>query len=341
MAIKVKDLAAMLNLSPATISLVLNNRPGISETTREKVRSAVRELGYDELLTEDITEKENILFIVYRKHGIESQSTPYFSQIFSEIIEGVESQVKASGYNLMISYVDEYTVADEVMAIRKEQVKGVLVLATEMQEKQMNAFSEMQVPIVIIDNYMEHREFDCITINNEQGVYEVIQHLVNMGHSKIGYLHIDANANNFSERCSGFYKAMDTFGLKADKADLITICTAGGEAVYQVLKSKLSQRKSMPTAFFADNDIIAISAMRVLKELGYEIPQDVSIIGFDNITLSEMLNPPLTSIQIPKRKIGIVAVNTIIDKIKYPSEGVIKAAVRTKLIVRESVKKLS
>ncbi len=339
MAVKVKELAAMLNLSPATVSLVLNNKPGISEATRNKVRAAVRELGCEELL-EDESAKKNIMFIVYRKDSTTPNSSPYFSQIFSEIIEGVESQIKSRGYNLLISYVDQSTVWEVSANISREHVEGVLLLATEMQETQMNAFSQVQVPIVIVDNYMEHKSFDCITINNEQGVNEVVRHLVEMGHKNIGYLHIDQNANNFTERYYGFLRALDTFNIPRDAVTMVRICSGGGDAVYQNLKLALEECEHMPTAFFADNDIIAIYAVRILRELGYKIPEDVSIVGFDNIALLEVLDPPLTSIQIPKHKMGVIAANALIDKITEPMEGVVKIEVRTSLVKRKSVARI-
>ena len=339
MAVKVKDLAAMLNLSPATVSLVLNNRPGISEATRNRVRSAVRELGCEELLPEE-TEKKNIIFIVYRKHGVAQGSSPYFSQIFSEIIEGVESQVKARGYHLLVSYVDKDTVGEAAANIGKEQAQGVLVLATEMREEQLNVFAQMQVPVVIVDNYIEQEHFDCITINNEQGVGKAVRHLAAMGHRDIGNLHVADNANNFSERYYGFVRAMDALGADWSRKKIVNVCTDGGEAVYQTLKEELSAMEEMPTAFFADNDIVAIYAMRVFRELGYRIPEDVSIAGFDNIAFLEVLDPPLTSIQIPKHKMGIVAANTLIDRMNEPVEGVVKIEVETKLVVRGSVRDL-
>ena len=111
--------------------------------------------------------------------------------------------------------------------------------------------------------------------------------------------------------------------------------------MYEELKRKLQGRQNLPTAFFADNDIVAICAMRVLRELGYAIPQDVSIIGFDNMTLSEMLDPPLTTIQIPKRMMGMAAVNAIIEKMKEDGgQGILKTEVATSLIVRQSVRLL-
>lgn len=340
MEIKVKNLAKMLNLSSATVSLVLNNKPGISEATRNRVRQAVKELGHEELLRNETTEKKNILFIVYRKNGISPTSTPFFSQLFSEIIEGVESQVKARGYNLMISYIDETTIMEEAAAIRKKNVEGILVLATEMREEQITAFETIKIPLVIVDNYMEQKEFNCITINNEMGVYKVIRHFSDMGHQRVGYLHVGENSNNFTERYFGYLRAMEKCGLEALPEDIIEIATNGGEAVYLELKQNLKERGNLPTAFFADNDIIAICAMRVFRELGYRIPEDISLIGFDNMILSEMLDPPLTTIQIPKHKIGVIAANTIID-INDNVEGVMKIEVGTKLVLRNSVRCLN
>ena len=128
--------------------------------------------------------------------------------------------------------------------------------------------------------------------------------------------------------------------LTVKKENIIEIATEGGDAVYEELKRQLSQRESLPTAFFADNDIVAICAMRVLRELNVQIPQDVSIVGFDNMALSEMLDPPLTTIQIPKRKMGMAAVNAIIEKINEDGVGSLKTEVATSLIVRHSVRKL-
>lgn len=340
MGIKVKDLASMLNLSPSTVSLVLNNRPGISETTRNKVRSAVKELGFEELLVTD-EHKKNILFLVYRKHGIAPASTPYFSQLFSEIIEGVESQIKIKGYNLMISYTDKENILEEAEKIKKQSVEGLLVLATEMEEEQIKIFTDLKVPVVMVDNYMEHRKFDCVTINNEQGVFQVVEHLVKMGHKRIGYLHVNRNANNFTERYYGFKRVVEQCGLQTQARDIIWIETDGGEAVYEELKHKLEEQKELPGAYFADNDIVAICAMRVFRELGYKIPEDISIAGFDNMTLSEMMDPPLTTIQIPKHKIGVSAVNLIVEKISENIEGVVKMEVGTRLIIRDSVKNIS
>ncbi len=336
MAVKVKDLAAMLDLSPSTVSLVLNNRPGISEATRARVREMVKELGCEELL-EDEKEKKNIIFIVYRKPNAEQEGSPYFSQIFSEIIEGIESQIKARGYNLLVSYADRDSVARVAAEIDREQTEGVLVLATEMREEQLEAFAQIRMPVVIVDNYVQNKSFDCVTINNEQGVNEVVKYFAEMGHTDIGYLHVLDSANNFTERYYGFLRAMDGLGLDCPKSRIVNISTGDGRTLYQSLKEALSGIDKMPTAFFSDNDIIAVYAMRIFREMGYRIPGDISIAGFDNIAFLEVLDPPLTSIQVPKHKMGVVAANTLIDRIREPVEGAVKIEVCTSLVVRGSV----
>lgn len=336
MEIKVKDLAKLLNVSPATVSLVLNNKPGISETTRARVRGAIHELGYGRLLTEEEKERKNILFVVYRKKGPAPMGTPYFSQIFSDIIEGVENQIKARGYNLMISYMDERSVLEEASKINRGNVEGVLLLGTDMGEEQIEVFEKINLPLVIIDNYMEQKQAVCITINNEMGVSQAIRYFKATGHNRVGYLHTNEEITNFRERYYGFLRSMDKFGLHFEKEDILTINTEGGEDSYRELIENLKE-KELPDAFFADNDIVAITAMKVFREMGYRIPEDISIIGFDNMALSEMVDPPLTTVHVPKFKLGIAAANAIID-IHENLEGAIRIEIGTELVVRKSVR---
>lgn len=342
MSIRVKDLAALLNVSSATVSLVLNNKPGLSDATRNRVRNQIIALGYQDMLSnEPKSEKRddrNLLFIVYRMRGANAAGTPYFSQLYADIIEGVESQVSKKGYNLMVSYMDQDNLQREAAQIRNRSAAGILLLATEMSGEQIELFLELGIPMVVIDNYMDSKDFDCVTINNEQGVFEAVSYFLKTGHQEIGYLHVQNNANNFTERYFGYLRAAQRFGLRVVPDNIIEVVTEqGGEAVYLELKKQFEKRKHIPEALFADNDIIAFYAIRVLRELGYRIPEDISLIGFDNMMLSEITEPPLTTVQIPKYKIGVLAVNALVDKLNEQTDGFMKTEVKTKLIVRQSV----
>ena len=343
MSMKAKDLAKKLGISPASISLVLNNKPGVSEQTRQMVLQALKEYGCENLMAENAGDKKTILFLVYRKNASKVEESPYFSQIFSGIIEGVECQVKNCGYKLMVAYVDGLSIEDEILRIREEPIDGLLILATEMIEEQMRLFTDMHVPTIIIDNYMENKNMDCVAINNEQGVDLAISYLASMEHRDIGYLHIEGNANNFVERYYGFLRAVRENKMVLNEERILSFTTHGGDDLYVQLREKISRLQSMPTAFFADNDIVAIWATKVLRELGYKVPEDISIIGFDNISLSSLVDPPLTTIQTPKYPIGCVAVNLLSNKIEGKLEnafdGIQKVEMKTSLIERQSVKK--
>lgn len=341
MSVKAKELAEMLGLSPASVSLVLNHKPGVSEVTRNRVFKAVKELGCQELISDGTKVQQNILFLVYRKNGKDNSKSPYFSQIFSDIIEGVESQSKSYGYKLSIAYTDQFSIAEAVEKIKSEQVDGILLLATEMREEQMKLFSDIHVPAVIIDNYMESEDIDCVAINNEQGVELAVSYLVSMGHRDIGYLHVDGNANNFIERYYGFMRSVNKHKLTVSRENIIEFSTSGGEAVYWELKGRLATLKKVPTAFFADNDIIAVYAVRVLREMGYRIPEDVSVVGFDNIALAGLMDPPLTTVCTSKHAIGSGAVNALVGKLNGTSEGVQKIEMKSSLVIRNSVRNLS
>lgn len=163
-----------------------------------------------------------------------------------------------------------------------------------------------------------------------------------MGHKDIGYLHVVHNANNFLDRYFGFLTAVQKLEIPFQKKFLVELNTSGGEVLQMETFQAFQKMKEMPTAFFADNDILAIYAMQSLQRLGYRIPEDISIIGFDNMALSEILEPALTTIQVQKRKMGIAALNLLISKMEEEeNEGEsVKIEVSTSLIVRESVRQL-
>ncbi len=341
---KVKEIAKLLGLSPATVSLVINNRPGISEATRDRVKRALEEYGFEapSIDTKAHREPGIIQFVVYRRHGVNPQETPYFSQLFSDLIQAVERQTKARGYRVMVSYLDEAHVEAQVEDLLRMTCDGFLVLGTEMTEDQVRHFEGK--PLVLMDNYLECLPCDSVKINNELGVYQAVSYLAERGHRRIGYLHVDANANNFTERYFGFLRAMDRCGLELRKDDIHRFSTAnGGEAVYQALRDALAAPEGdLPTAFFADNDIIASYALRVLRERGISVPGDVSLVGFDNAGFAAVLDPPLTTIGVDKEKIGVTAVNAIIDTINARRvDGPLRIEVGTNLVERESVRRLN
>lgn len=332
--IKAKDLAQLLGVSPSTVSMVMNNKPGISDATRKMIFDKLTELG-SPLPSHAASPQaiDFIYFVIYKKHGKVVGDTPFFSQL----IEGIEQSAKASGYNLQIAYFNEGNhISSTLPLIHSTECKGLLLLATEMSAGDAAGFMSLGCPMILLDSYFDQLPIDTIVINNSQAARNATRTLIENGHRKIGYLHSAFHINNFSERKDGFYHEMRQNGLEVSPAFEYKL-TPTVDNAYSDMKEILARDPEMPTAFFADNDIIALSAMRALKEKGYRIPEDISIIGIDDMPTCVLMDPPLTTMHVPKHQMGVLAVKRLIEKINRKSQEILTIQIRTSLTKRSSI----
>jgi LacI family transcriptional regulator len=209
-----------------------------------------------------------------------------------------------------------------------------------MNEEDIKWFSSANRSVVILDSYFENYNLDCIVIDNIQGAYLATSHLMEHGHKRIGHLASSVEINNFKERHEGFAKAVNRSSETCDSIYNTIRLRPTTEGAYEDMKSYLEKRPDLPTAFFADNDIIAISCMRALKEAGYKIPQDISIVGFDDTPMAYVTSPKLTTVRVGKELLGTRAVIRLIEKINDPNDASLKIALNTTLEVRESVNRI-
>ena len=337
MAIKVKDLASMLGVSPSTVSLVLNNRPGISEATRQRVFDKLTELGYSSMIPRSSAVNSlNLRLVIFKKHGGVVADTHFFSQV----IEGIDSQTRKNGCNLLINYISGLEPQEERMRVfAQSSCDGVILLATEMDAADLEPFLKLNLPMVVLDSYFETIQQDAVVINNVQGASAAVRHLIAMGHRSIGYLHSRIHINNFQERREGVVKALSAAGLELPE-QMIFRLEPSIEGAAASMRELLRQHRSLPTAFFAANDLIAIGAARALKEAGCRIPEDISIIGFDDMPVAEAMDPPLTTVYVPKQRLGMLAVDRLISQIGQEAPEFIKVEVGTHLVKRRSVRPL-
>ncbi len=336
MPLRIKDIANELNISYATVSLVLNNKPGISEETRQKVLKLVEEKGYStNLLSKPaLKNNRNIRFVIYKKHGKVVSDTPFFSAL----IEGIDQETRKEGYNVLVSYINEKdNIKMEVLRIIEETPPdGILLLATEMKRQDLEPFKQLALPMVLLDSYFQHERYDTVIINNRQGAYEAVKYLVDCGHREIGHLSSSVWINNFDERKEGFHKALADYEIKLNKRHQFEVEPTMDGAYHDFLRA-LEAADTLPTAFFADNDIIAFGAIKALREKGYNIPREISIVGFDDMPFCEMIDPPLTTLQVYKQRMGRIAVKRLIERIEENPEEDIKVVVNTELVERKSV----
>lgn len=331
MPITAKELARKLGLSAAAVSMALNNKPGVSESTREKVIRAAKEAGYEfgKLRTKEDTPKGSIAFLLYRRHGAVVGDTPFFSSL----TDGVENACRSAGYLLNMHYVYEENVQQELKLLAAQDTKGVILLGTELREEDFAPFADFSLPLMVLDTYFEGISKDCILINNVQGAFLATNYIISKRKQQPGYLRSSYSIGNFDERADGFYKAIRHNGM-ATGASIVHRLAPSVEGAYADMKALIGQGEPLAACYFADNDLIAAGAMRAFKEAGYRIPEDIGIVGFDNTAMCELLEPPMTTIHVPKQAMGQLAVEQLLRLIQKCSAAPVKIEVGTTLIKR-------
>jgi LacI family transcriptional regulator len=314
MAPKIIDIAKKANVSPAAVSLALNNKPGVSSEVRQHIINIAVEMGYKSaahnpyIVNSDITVK----LLKIAKHGrIVNERHNAF---ITEYLEGIETGVKKRKYKLEVSFYDK-TPVEEIIDVQLESdVDGFIVLGTEFNAYELNFFRSIVKPIVFIDTWFPLAVFDCIDMDNDDGVFRSIEYLYNMGHRSIGLVKSRVETRNFKMREEGFRESMEYFSMPVQEKYIVSVDPTVDEAAVDMNKF-LDKTKSLPTAFFCMNDILAYGCMKALRDHTIKVPDDVSVIGFDDLPSSSITNPPLTSIRVSTRQIGERALERLSDKI--------------------------
>ena len=335
MSITAKALAAQLGLSEAAVSIALNDRPGVSTATRKRVLEAAREAGFDfsRKAASSGLKRGLICFAIYRKSGAIVDDTPFFSTLS----EGISLACKRARYDLVIRYLyEDEDLSDQLYALKTGGFDGILLLATEMDEASLLPFESFKVPIVLLDAYFERLSYDCVLINNVQGAYLATSYLISKRKVQPGYLRSAYSIGNFEQRADGFYKAIRAHGMSTSKS-VVCRLTPSQEGAYADMKALLEAGEKPVPAYFADNDHIASGAMKALKEAGYRIPEDVAVVGFDDLPICEYLSPPLTTVEVPKLYLGEMAVRRMIERIENKNSLPLKIEAAVRLKKRKSV----
>ncbi len=335
MSITAKQLAAKLGLSESAISLALNDKPGVSRETRRRVIEAAKAYGYDfsKKASAGTGRKGTICFAIYKKSGAVVSDTPFFSTL----TDGISMGCRRQHYDCVVRYLyEDDDIADQVYTLGASQFSGIILLATEIDEGTLKGFNRLGIPMVVLDAYYEKLDFNFILINNVQGAYMATEHLIKKRRTQPGYLRSDYWISNFEQRADGFYKAIRAAGMSTAKSQVLRL-TPSQEGAYADMKRLLNAGERPVDCYFADNDLIAIGAILALKEAGYRVPEDVAVVGFDDMPACEYMDPQLTTIMVPKLFMGETAAMRVIQLIEGANTQPLKIEVSTKLVRRRSV----
>jgi len=335
MGITAKELAQKLNLSAAAVSMALHGKPGVSTQTRQMILNAALKYGYDfTKVSEKKVTEGSIYLIIYKKHGAVVTDTPFFS----EVTEGISLECKKQKYKLKINYIyeEEDTLARQIEDIQFSDCNGIILLGTEMTSEDLKSFLNIPLPLVLLDAYFDMLSCDCVLINNHQGAYLATQYLIRKCQTQPGYLRSSYQISNFAERATGFYNAVRDSGFSASKSIVHSLSPSVDGACSDMIEI-IRSGDSLASCYFADNDLIAVGAMKAFKQCGYKIPSDISIVGFDNMPISDVIEPALTTIHVPKQYMGENAAKRLIESIHHPGQPPVKIQISTSLVKRQTV----
>lgn len=338
MTVRAKDVARIIGVSEATLSLVINGKPGISEKTRSIVTEKLKALGYDQMIKinkEAESDSRNIGFILFKDNG----QLLGVNSFFPYILSGIETTARKFGYSLSIINIEKKHIQTEIKYIYESGCSGFIIFATEMKESDLNIFESLNLPFVVFDNEFSMREINCVKVNNRQGTALAVEYLRNLGHKKIGYLSSGLSINSFQERMQCAEWAARLMGADDMQRFIYNIGypNENAEQGMRMILDKYSL-KELPTAFIGDNDLVIAGAMLAIKAKGYRIPEDFSLIGFDDRPICTLMEPKLTTIMIPRQLFGSTSVSQLIRLLNGDDDGSVTVKVNGKLVIRDSVK---
>ncbi len=337
------DIARLAGVSKAAVSLALNGKPGIGPDTRERILQIAAEHGYQPKTRTASRDQPagSITFLVFANSGIVLEQ--YYQQpFFRELIQYIEERCRAHGYSLLFTSVDMANFQEGIRAVAEEKRSdGVILLGTNLNKERLEQIADsLNGPLVVLDTCFETLPIPFIQINNVMGGYQAGSHLCRLGHRDIGYIASDIRIRNFDDRRVGFLQALREAGaeLGADNEFAVApTILSSQDALKKQLSAYLDKGRSLPTALFCECDYIAISAIKSLSELGFRVPEDVSVVGFDNITEALIVSPELTTVHVEKERMAHLAVDSLMESIESGSAvAASKIMVDTQFIERSS-----
>lgn len=330
MASTLKDIAEYSGVSMMTVSRVINNSGYVSDRTRKKVEAAIKELDYrPNLMARSlINRKSSFVYVI-----VPDISNPFYA----ELTKGVEHVALRFGYHIMLSsgHWDEELEAAHIETARGRMAEAVILVLPKMSEKRIAEYQK-DTNLVVVDKHIRSRNIDSVYIQQDKGAAAAVQHLIDLGHRRIAFLSGSRRIYNSLSRRRGYETALDSNGVPRDPRLVIPgdfSFESGLRAFDHIMKLS---RKIRPTALFAASDLMALGVMRGASQNHFRIPQDLSLVGFDDINLSSITNPPLTTVRHPFIEMGEEAMRHVLRKLDLAFDGKESANLENRLIIRET-----
>ncbi|MFC3767844.1 LacI family DNA-binding transcriptional regulator [Paenibacillus sp. GCM10012303] len=336
MSYTLESIAKLSGVSRGTVSRVINNQPGVKPAVRERVLGVIAETGYvpnPQARSLAGGRTENIGVVVFG-------NSPLFlsHHLFFEVLQGIQSHSTLNAYDLVLFSNRSDRDAEYWKRIGdKRKVDGLIIMGERIEESYLQYYYERDIPFVLVGKRLsDNIPLFCVTSDYRKGAYEGTKHLLDQGQRKIVLIRGLLNTYHENERYAGYVQALEEAGLAPDES-LMLFGQAEKQTAYAEM-SRLLEGGAMFDGVFSGNDLMAFGAIEAMKERGLRIPQDVAVVGYDDIEAAQYFAPPLTSVRQDKRRIGQEATQLLmkllhnqIDR-SVPSDIIIES----RLVIRDS-----
>ena len=339
MSYTIKDVAEKAGVSTATVSLVVHNHTRISPETRKKVLKVIKQLNYyPSRSARGLVSKStgNIGFILTEDHFLKTE--PFYTKIFL----GTEFATRETNYYVLLTTVNSEFVKGEPLPrfIQEKNVDGIII-AGKIPLPLIDRIKQMKIPLVFVDYYPPDGDFPVVMIDNIKGGMLATQHLIELGHRKIGFVGGDLNHPSVSDRLYGYRKALRQSSIEVNASYISTEEQNTTKHTGYLAAEKLFAKAPDLTAVFACNDAMAIGVLQYLKDHNYKVPGDISLIGFDDIEYDLLEKPSISTIRVHKIELGVEAMKLIVNVVENNDLSPKKTLIPVELVIRESTRKIN
>lgn len=323
------DVAREAGVSLMTVSRAINGKDGVSESTRNRIQAIIDRLGYrpSVIARSLVTDRTGTIGLV-----VIDNSNPFFS----EVARGVEQEAYTQGYNVFLCNTEEDIEREQAVlrSLEEKRVDGVILCSPRSDEPVLQAALTQHAAVVLINRRLADVHFGTLLINDETGGWLCTEHLLSRGHRAIGFLSGPARSYSGQVRARGYRAALEAAGI-TPCSDWTRPCLPVVESGREAALDLLTDHRQI-TALFCYNDLSAVGALQACAALGRRVPDDLAIVGFDDIPLASLVTPPLTTCQVPLNDLGRQATRLLLDHINGCKADCDNIVIEPKLIIRNS-----
>lgn len=321
-------IADALNTTKNTVSQALSGKPGVSEETRRKIIECAERMGYRYQQKQSVVQRGYIGLVA-------TESVIQHSGFFAEIYLGIEKELKARGFHLLVNTIQQEQVEQLVLPpfITNSDVDAVIVLS-QLDKAYLKKLETSGIPCILVDHHYPGCKMDCVLTNNRYGAYQAVEQLIELGHSAIGFIGSVDQSPSYMERYEGYLTCLREHNITAQESFML-LKHSHTEAEFTRYLDSLGE---YPTAWFCSNDMSAFLLMQNLSKRGIVVPEDVSICGFDDIPLASMCHPSLTTMRIDRVHFCERVVDKLFWRLAHKTDPAEEILLPAELILRNSTR---